>query len=70
MKKTDWLIAVFFIAIGVMCLTISATFYQRGSSINSSSFMGTFCIWILMIGLVIYLIYFAFQIKQNRRKKK
>ncbi|MEQ7049891.1 hypothetical protein ABN764_04440 [Paenibacillaceae sp. P-4] len=28
MKKVDWLIAAFFVTIGLVCLTVSAMYYQ------------------------------------------
>lgn len=34
MKKVDWLIAAFFVMIGLVCLTVSAMYYQGDTFIS------------------------------------
>ncbi|WP_182914803.1 hypothetical protein [Paenibacillus thiaminolyticus] len=69
MKKVDWLIAACFIAIGLMCLTVSASYYQNNSASGGWSVFESMCIWMAIIGAVTYLMYRLVQFKQRKGKK-
>ncbi|PZM63598.1 hypothetical protein DOE73_21225 [Paenibacillus dendritiformis] len=70
MRKVDWIIAVCFIAIGLMCLTVSASYYQNTFISGGWSVFESVCLWMAIIGVVIYLIYRFVQFKQRKGKKE
>ncbi|EPY13678.1 hypothetical protein SAMN04488689_10623 [Paenibacillus sp. cl6col] len=71
MKKVDWLIAAFFVSIGLVCLTVSAMYYQGDTFISRIAyFKRTTCIGIVVLGFVIYLIYRKTRLKKHKRNRK
>ncbi|MGG4394086.1 hypothetical protein ABEX25_07180 [Paenibacillus thiaminolyticus] len=70
MKKVDWLIAACFIAIGLMCLAMSASYYQSNSASGGWRVFESVCLWMAIIGAVIYLMYRFVQFKQRKGKKE
>lgn len=65
MKKIDWFIPLFFMAIGLICLTISASYYQTDALTSGLSMIRTSCIWIAIIGIIIYFIYRFIRFKKG-----
>ncbi|WP_035318040.1 hypothetical protein [Brevibacillus laterosporus] len=57
MKKSDWLIALFFMVMGLMCLFISASYYRTDLFSSGFSISNSACIWMAIMGIIIYLIY-------------
>ncbi|MBE9915128.1 MULTISPECIES: hypothetical protein [Paenibacillus] len=70
MRKVDWLIAACFIVIGLMCLTVSALYYPNNSSSGGWSVFKSVCIWMAVIGVVIYTIYRIVQFKRRQGKRE
>lgn len=71
MKKVDWLIAAFFVMIGLVCLTVSAMYYQGDTFISRMDyFKPTTCIGIVVLGFVIYLIYQIIRLKKHKRNRE
>ncbi|MGZ9585179.1 hypothetical protein [Paenibacillus marinisediminis] len=70
MKKSDWFIALFFITIGLMCLTVSASYYRIDSLASGFGMIRSTCTWMAIIGVVIYLIYRFLRFKQRKGKKE
>lgn len=69
MKKSDWLIALFLMGLGLMCMTISATSFMERPSASFLKTLLTICLW---IGLPLFLLgsgYYLIQSKLNRRFK-
>ncbi|MNJ79863.1 hypothetical protein D3C77_780350 [compost metagenome] len=64
MKKEDWIIALLFMAIGLLCLAASASYYRadRGLGMFKSA-----CIWMALAGVVIYLGYRFIRCIQGKR---
>ncbi|OAB46298.1 hypothetical protein [Paenibacillus glacialis] len=56
MKKVEWLIAIFIMVMGIICMMVSATSFRGMSFLQLGQSVGTFCIWfaglLLMIGLI------------------
>ncbi|GAA0135189.1 hypothetical protein YSY43_20290 [Paenibacillus sp. YSY-4.3] len=67
MKKADWIIASLFMAIGLLCLTVSASYYRadRGLGMFKSA-----CLWMALAGAGIYLGYRILRCMLGRGKKK
>lgn len=66
MKKIEWLIVGLLIAMGLMCLTVSATTMWGTESVES--YLTTFlqlCLWLVLPILILVIVYFLFL-----RKKK
>lgn len=71
MKKVDWLIAAFFVTIGLVCLTVSAMYYQGDTFISRMGyFKPATCIGIVVLGFVIYRIYRIIGLKKHKRNRK
>lgn len=60
MKKIEWIFALFLVIIGVVCLTVSATWVLNPDTIRS--YVATLlqiCLWIAIpavIGIIIYIL--------------
>lgn len=59
MKKTDWLVAIFIIAIGMMCLIISATSFRKMSFLQVGSWTGGVCFLAILVVGMISLVYYS-----------
>ncbi|ERM18318.1 hypothetical protein [Brevibacillus laterosporus] len=57
MKKSDWLIALIFMVIGLMCLFVSAFYYRTDLFSSAFSIFNSACFWMAIMGIIIYLIY-------------
>ncbi|MFF3925859.1 hypothetical protein [Paenibacillus lactis] len=68
MKKIDWFIAIFFIALGLMCLMFSASYYRMGSFISEVGIFRMACIGMAVVSIAIYLIYRLIRFKQGKGK--
>ncbi|MCR8982525.1 hypothetical protein [Brevibacillus laterosporus] len=69
MKKSDWLIALFFMAIGLLCLIVSASYYRTDSFSSGFRIFNSACIWMAIMGIIIYLIYRFVRFKHGKGKK-
>lgn len=69
MKKVDWLIAAFFVTIGLICLTVSAMYYRGNVFISGMGYFKSTCMGMAVLGLVIYLIYRIIRLKNQRKRK-
>ncbi|TQR46414.1 hypothetical protein [Paenibacillus popilliae] len=70
MKKVDWLIAAFFVTIGLVCLTVSAMYYQGDTFISRIAYFKATCIGIVVLGFVMYLIYRIMRLKKHKQNRK
>ncbi|CAH1204775.1 hypothetical protein PAECIP111892_02541 [Paenibacillus auburnensis] len=68
MKKIEWLIAFFFMGIGVMCMTLSAVSFQSDSLLHFGNMVKTLLICVVLIAVVLFLVLRV--LKLNRRSKK
>lgn len=59
MKKSDWLVAIFIIAMGMMCLIISATSFRNMSFLQVGSWTGGVCFLAILVGGIISLVYYS-----------
>ncbi|AKG36270.1 hypothetical protein [Paenibacillus durus] len=64
MKKIEWLIAILFIGMGLMCMTIPALSYQSDALMHYGGYIKTFLI------CAVLLIAFIFLLVNWIRKKK
>lgn len=65
MKKIEWLIAVFFIGMGLTCMSISALSFQRDSLLQVSGYLKTF--FICAIVLIAFLFMFVRWIRVRKK---
>ncbi|EJW15134.1 hypothetical protein [Paenibacillus alvei] len=71
MKKVDWLIAAFFVTIGLVCLTVSAMYYQGDTFISRMDYFKLkTCLGIVVLGFLIYLICRILRLKKHKRNRK
>jgi large-conductance mechanosensitive channel len=68
MKKIEWLIAFFFMGIGVMCMTLSAVSFQSDSLLHFGNMVKTFLICAVLIAVSLFLVLRV--LKLNKRSKK
>ncbi|WP_336788507.1 hypothetical protein [Paenibacillus sp. MMO-177] len=69
MKRLDWFIAISLVAIGLSCLTMSATSIMRPDSFHVylSMLMGI-CLWTGIPILIAGIVYMIFKRKRGRKK--
>ncbi|WP_179037065.1 hypothetical protein [Paenibacillus sp. URB8-2] len=66
MKKIEWLIAIFFIGMGLTCMSISALSFQSDSLLQVGGYIKTFLICaILLIAFIFLLVHWI-----RTRKKR
>ncbi|WP_152394250.1 hypothetical protein [Paenibacillus guangzhouensis] len=70
MKKIDLLIAALFMIVGVMCLAFSATYYGNNLFMSDVGYVKTACMWVVLLGAAVYLIFLISKNKRNKRNKK
>lgn len=68
MKKTEWMIALSLVVIGLSCLTMSATVMFNPDSIRTYlNTLLTICLWIGIPIIIAAAIYFILKRKGNRK---
>ncbi|WP_223068927.1 hypothetical protein [Paenibacillus caui] len=66
MKKLEWLVAIFIIVMGVMCLVLSAASFRGMSFPDTGRLMGNYCLWLVPPSLLIALIYCLIKLWRKR----
>ncbi|MCL6606106.1 MAG: hypothetical protein K6T94_24840 [Paenibacillus sp.] len=68
MKKIEWLIAVLFMGMGILCMTLSALSFRSDSLLQLGGYVRTFLLCAVLLTLSIFL--FVKLIQLNRKLKK
>lgn len=69
MKKSDWLIAIVLMGLGILCMTISATSFLERPSASFLRTLLTICLW---VGLPLFILgsgYYVIRSKLNRKSR-
>lgn len=69
MKKADWFIAIVFIAIGLVCMTISATSFMERPPAFFLRTLLTICVWIGFPSFILGSAYYVIQSMLNPKSK-
>ncbi|MNE27045.1 hypothetical protein D3C76_206530 [compost metagenome] len=69
MKITEWFLAIFIMAMGILCLLFSATSFQGVSFAQLGLSLASLCSWMAAMIVVIGIIYFIIIRKRKRGKK-
>ncbi|KGE20888.1 hypothetical protein [Paenibacillus wynnii] len=56
MKKIEWLIAILFMGMGVMCMALSAVSFRSESLLQFGGYVKTFLFCAVLITLILYLV--------------
>ncbi|MDQ0089114.1 ABC-type cobalt transport system substrate-binding protein [Paenibacillus anaericanus] len=66
MKKSEWLLAIIIMAMGLMCMMVSANSFGGMSLVQFGRDAGKFCIYIMALIGIIIVIYFLI-VKRGKR---
>ncbi|MFD1774792.1 hypothetical protein [Paenibacillus rhizophilus] len=66
MKKIEWLIAVFFIGMGLMCMSISALSFQSDSLLQVGGYIKTLLICAILLIAIIFLLVQWIRVRKKR----
>lgn len=66
MKKADWLITLAILAMGAMCLAVSAASFQTASSFRLLRFIRLVCFGIPLLAGGLVLLYAGFRMRRRR----
>ncbi|WP_410512417.1 hypothetical protein PaeBR_20810 [Paenibacillus sp. BR2-3] len=66
MKKIEWLIAILFMGMGLMCMTISAISFRSDSLLYFGGYVKTFLLCTALLVLFIFLLVKWFHLGKKR----